>query len=81
MGVIFVDYGNLWDDLSDIKGRSIAIAAGSGLRYETFVGPLRLDLGFRVYDPKEPPAKQWIFNRKFFTESFSIIHIGIGQSF
>ena len=80
-GVMFVDYGNLWDGIGEIKGKSIAIAAGMGLRYETFVGPLRLDLGFRVYDPKEEPQYQWIFNRKFLTESFSIVHIGIGQAF
>ncbi len=80
-GVMFVDYGNLWNSLSEIKGGSIAIAAGTGLRYATFVGPLRFDLGFRVYDPKEAPAQQWIFNQKFFIGSFSIIQIGIGQSF
>jgi outer membrane protein insertion porin family len=81
MGVMFVDYGNLWNGLSEIKGNSIAIAAGFGLRYETFVGPLRFDLGLRVYDPKEAPERQWLFNRKILTESFSVVHIGIGQSF
>lgn len=80
-GVMFVDYGNLWNGLGEIKGRSIAIAAGTGLRYATFVGPLRFDLGFRVYDPKETPSQQWIFKQKFFTGSFSIMQIGIGQSF
>lgn len=81
LGVMFIDYGNLWNGLSEIKGNSIAIAAGTGLRYATFVGPLRFDLGFRVYDPKETPSQQWIFRQKFFTGSFSIIQIGIGQAF
>ena len=81
LGVMFVDYGNLWNGLSEIKGNSIAIAAGTGLRYATFVGPLRFDLGFRVYDPKETPSQQWIFRQKFFTGSFSIVQIGIGQAF
>ncbi len=81
LGVIFVDYGNLWNGLPEIKGRSIAIAAGTGMRYATFVGPLRFDLGFRVYDPKETPSQQWIFKQKFFTGSFSIVQIGIGQAF
>lgn len=81
MGVMFIDYGNLWNGLAEIKGSSIAIAAGFGLRYETFVGPLRFDLGLRVYDPKEAPDRQWLFNRKLLTESYSVIHIGIGQAF
>lgn len=81
IGVVFVDYGNLWNGLAEIKGSSIAIAAGVGLRYETFVGPLRFDLGLRVYDPKDTPNRQWIFNRKLLTESFSVVHIGIGQAF
>ena len=81
MGVMFVDYGNLWNGLAEIKWNSIAIAAGFGLRYETFVGPLRFDLGLRVYDPKEAPEHQWIFNKRILTESYSVIHIGIGQAF
>ena len=81
IGVMFVDYGNLWNKLNEIQTSNIAIATGAGLRYETFVGPLRFDLGLRVYDPKEPPARQWIFNRKLLTESFSVVQIGIGQAF
>jgi outer membrane protein insertion porin family len=81
MGVMFIDYGNLWNGLAEIKGSSIAIAAGFGLRYETFVGPLRFDLGLRMYDPKEPPDRQWLFNKRLLTESYSVIHIGIGQAF
>jgi len=77
----FIDYGNLWNGLAEIKGSSIAIAAGAGLRYATFVGPLRFDLGFRVYDPRNAPSQQWIFKQKFFTGSFSILQIGIGQAF
>ena len=78
---MFVDAGNLWNGLTEIKGSSVAIAAGTGLRYATFVGPLRFDLGFRVYDPKEKPSQQWIFKQKFFTGSFSIVQVGIGQAF
>ena len=81
LGAMFVDYGNLWNGLPEIKGNSIAIAAGGGLRYATFVGPLRFDLGFRVYDPRGTPSQQWIFKQKFFTGSFSIFQIGIGQAF
>jgi len=81
MGVVFVDYGNLWNKLMEIQPANIAIAAGTGLRYETFVGPLRFDLGLRVYDPKEPAGQRWIFSKKLLTGSFSVIQVGIGQAF
>lgn len=80
-GVLFVDYGNVWSDVSLIRPRDIAIAAGAGLRYETFVGPLRFDVGLRVYDPNEISGRQWIFERKFFHDTFSLINFGIGQAF
>ncbi|HTX20161.1 MAG TPA: BamA/TamA family outer membrane protein [Bacteroidota bacterium] len=81
MGALFVDYGNLWNNLSEMEIANVAIAAGGGLRYQTFVGPLRFDLGLRVYDPKEPQGQRWIFGKKFLTGSFSVVQIGIGQAF
>ncbi|MDE3057474.1 MAG: BamA/TamA family outer membrane protein [Bacteroidota bacterium] len=80
-GVLFVDYGNVWSDVSLVRPRDIAIAAGVGLRYETFVGPLRFDVGLRVYDPNERAGQQWIFEKTLFTHSFSLINFGIGQAF
>ncbi len=80
-GVLFIDYGNIWSDASLIRPRDIAIAAGAGLRYETFVGPLRFDVGLRMYDPNEVAGRQWIFERKFFYDTFSLINFGIGQAF
>ncbi len=80
-GVLFVDCGNIWSDVSLVRPRDIAIAAGFGLRYETFVGPLRFDVGLRIYDPNQATGRQWIVNRKLFTETFSLINFGIGQAF
>jgi outer membrane protein insertion porin family len=79
--VFFVDFGNLWETLHDVQAKEIAIASGFGLRYDTFVGPLRFDIGFRMYDPNEEPGRQWIYQRKVFKETYSVIHFGIGQAF
>ena len=84
--VLFVDFGNVWADVRDVQARGIAIAAGFGIRYDTFFGPFRIDYGFRVYDPRPPasqPDKHWITQRKFFGETFAqgIIHFGIGHAF
>ncbi|HEV8539212.1 MAG TPA: BamA/TamA family outer membrane protein, partial [Bacteroidota bacterium] len=81
--VYFLDFGNVWSDISDFKPRDIAVAAGLGIRYETFFGPFRIDYGFRVYDPKELPGRKSIFQKQFFGETLgnAVVHIGIGHAF
>ncbi len=79
--VLFLDFGNTWFASSDISTKKIALAAGLGLRYETFVGPLRLDVAWRLYDPKKPVGEQWLTQQIFFQNSFSIVQFGIGHAF
>ncbi|HAP35192.1 MAG TPA: hypothetical protein DCQ28_04345 [Bacteroidetes bacterium] len=79
--VSFMDYGNTWNKVNDVMLSDVALAIGVGLRYETFVGPFRVDLAWRLYDPKEQNGRQWIYEQQFFTNSFSIVHIGIGHAF
>jgi outer membrane protein insertion porin family len=80
-GVVFVDAGNLWDSPNDIKLREFAIAGGIGLRYETFIGPIRFDVGVRVYDPNEAAGKEWVFSKSLFRDSYSVFHFGLGHAF
>lgn len=49
-GVIFIDAGNTWTDV-DVRLPTIYYTAGFGLRYQTPVGPLRLDFGYQVNPP------------------------------
>lgn len=81
--VQFVDVGNVWGDATEFDLRSIAIATGIGLRYDTFFGPFRIDWGFRVYNPGEVAGRQWITQRKFFGQTLKegIFHFGIGHAF
>lgn len=61
----FLDVGNAWlegIDLSDLRW-----AAGAGLRLKTPVGPLRVDVGFKL-DKKEG-------------ESPAIVHVALGYPF
>ncbi|MCX6136955.1 MAG: BamA/TamA family outer membrane protein [Ignavibacteriales bacterium] len=76
---VFVDYGNVWNSLHDVRMHDVAVAAGVGLRYETFVGPLRVDVGLKMYDPKESSGREWIMSRPFFREGMAV-HFGIGQA-
>lgn len=58
-GLLFFDAGNAWDgevDLGDIR-----YGAGTGIRWFSPFGPLRLELGFNL-DPREgEKASQWDF--------------------
>ncbi len=79
--VTFLDYGNTWNKINNVMISDVALAVGVGLRYEAFFGPARIDLAWRLYDPKEQNGRQWLYEQQFFTNSFSIIHIGIGHAF
>ena len=81
--VQFVDFGNVWPEIPSFRVQDIAIAAGIGLRYDTFFGPFRIDWGFRVYNPSEDPGQRWIIQRKLFGQTFkeAIFHFGIGNAF
>lgn len=45
---LFVDSGNLWRDIDNVKPWVLRYTAGTGLRLATPVGPLALDYGFRL---------------------------------
>jgi len=81
--VLFYDAGNVWSDLKKVRTRELAMASGLGFRYGTVAGPIRVDLGFRVYDPEAVPGRQWITQKKFYKETLSnlVLHFGIGNAF
>lgn len=78
-GVLFFDFGNVWERGSDIRPHDIALAAGFGLRYNTLIGPMRIDFGFKLYDPNRPEHRQWLFDRPFFKDIS--LHFGVGHAF
>ncbi len=47
-GVIFFDYGNVFSGSYDYKLDALRYAAGLGFRYNTLVGPVRVDLGYAL---------------------------------
>ena len=46
--VAFVDGGNVWRKVDEFKASEIKATAGAGIRYNTPVGPLRLDIGCKL---------------------------------
>lgn len=51
-GVVFVDAGRVWDRVEKFNFTEIQVSVGGGLRYGTPVGPIRLDVGFRLGEPE-----------------------------
>jgi outer membrane protein insertion porin family len=57
-GVLFFDAGNVWTSVTEIEPTKAKYGFGVGLRYNTLVGPLRLDYGFKLNpDPGEAPGR------------------------
>jgi len=78
----FLDYGNVWEAQKNFRIDQIAMAIGFGLRYDLFIGPIRVDLGFKLYDPLDAQGEKWLFSNfgRIFKDKFAV-HFGIGEAF
>jgi outer membrane protein assembly complex protein YaeT len=74
-GVLFVDAGNVWTNPWDINLNDLRYDIGPGLRYNTPIGPVRLDVGFQLN-----PIDGLIVNGEPQQRSYRI-HFSIGQAF
>ncbi|MBI3358915.1 MAG: outer membrane protein assembly factor BamA [Nitrospirae bacterium] len=46
--VLFLDHGNVWSEFDEIKLGEIKSTTGIGFRYNTPVGPFRIDWGYKL---------------------------------
>lgn len=87
-GALFIDAGNIWhveDNVTQEKATftsfndftEIAIGSGFGLRYDVDFFAIRVDLGFKTYDPSNDDQK-WFRDYNF---SHAILHFGINYPF
>lgn len=68
----FVDAGNVWtlDDADNAKNlkiesvSEIAIGAGTGIRLDFSFLIVRLDTGFKIYDPAQPIGQRWVAHKQ-----------------
>ena len=67
----FLDAGNVFARTADIDLGAVRSAVGFGVRYKSPVGPIRVDLGFKV-------NREEIAGRR---EGLTALHISIGQAF
>ncbi len=87
---LFVDAGNIWDlthsdlssDLAKFKGfsslESTALGSGLGVRYDFSFLVLRVDLGFKTYEPYNAAGERWFRN---YNLSHSVMNFGINYPF
>jgi len=74
-GVLFFDTGNVWADSWGMHFNDLRNAVGTGLRYQTPVGPLRFDFGYQLNPIPglvvngNPQPRRWR------------VHFSIGQAF
>ena len=70
-GALFVDGGNVFNRVSEIDLGELRGAVGFGARYRSPIGPLRLDMGFKLDRRELPgdPERRWE------------IHFSFGQAF
>ncbi len=85
---LFVDAGNIWnalDNVTDERAKfdsfkslaDIAVGSGFGVRYDFSFFVVRLDLGFKTYNPAEL-EKKWFRDYNF---GNSVLNIGINYPF
>ena len=88
-GAIFADAGNIWnvlDNVTDPKAKfsgvndfeEIALGSGFGLRYDLSFFVIRLDLGFKTYNPAYEPGNRWFKEYNF---GHSVLNFGINYPF
>ncbi len=68
----FLDAGNVFPRATDLDFGRLRAAAGVGLRYQSPVGLIRIDLGFKLDRRELPPGR---------LERRSVLHISLGQAF
>jgi len=89
-GALFVDAGNIWDITNSTVTSSeakfngfnslkdIAIGSGFGIRYDLSFILLRIDLGFKTYEPYLSDGNKWFSNYNF---KKTVYNFGISYPF
>ncbi len=56
---LFVDVGNLWEDVDEVKLTQLRVTGGWGISLRTPVGPIRFDYAYHLRKLDEPVEPRW----------------------
>lgn len=76
----FIDGGQVWESPTSLEDRPLQFGAGGGLRYQSPIGPLRIDVAYKL-NPFDEDLDR--FNGQDLGNEWSRIgiHFSIGQAF
>ncbi|WP_133120233.1 autotransporter assembly complex protein TamA [Rhodohalobacter barkolensis] len=76
----FLDGGQVWDNVNSVEERPIQFGAGGGIRYQSPIGPVRVDVGYKL-NPTDEDLN--IYEGQDYGNAWSRIgiHFSIGQAF
>ncbi len=76
----FLDGGQIWETFRQLETRPLQYGVGGGLRYESPIGPVRVDIGYKV-NPTDDDLNR--FNGRDLSSGWDRIgiHFSIGQAF
>lgn len=88
-GAVFMDAGNIWNVLDNIKDeeskfdgisdlKELGVASGIGLRYDFGFFVFRFDIGFKTHNPAKPVGERWFKEYNF---ANAVYNIGINYPF
>ncbi|WP_449224259.1 translocation and assembly module lipoprotein TamL [Aquimarina rubra] len=88
-GAFFIDAGNIWNVLDSVEEedavfskwddlQEIAVGSGLGLRYDFDFFVVRLDLGFKTFNPANIEDQRWFKGYNF---SEGVYNVGINYPF
>ncbi len=55
-GAAFLDFGRVWEPVDGVEPPEIEYTPGIGLRYDTPIGPVRVDVGYRGTPVRDVPV-------------------------
>ncbi|WP_034241250.1 translocation and assembly module lipoprotein TamL [Aquimarina atlantica] len=88
-GALFIDAGNIWNVLDNVEEedatfsklddiREMTVGSGFGFRYDFNFFVLRLDIGFKTFNPARDQDKRWFKGYNF---SEAVYNFGINYPF
>ena len=82
-GALFAEAGNVWNikRLPESFFSSVALDWGAGLRLDLDFILIRVDAGFKVYDPAREYGNHWLVPDDWFRRNGFAFHFGVGYPF